>query len=779
VAYSPDGTRILSISHDKTVRIWEASTGDQLSVLEGHNTLFTFGLHWGNAKVAVAPAPSLLRRTSDAALEPGTNWYVRPSSGGQFGPATMEVFRRWMVEGDVSSDSLIWREGWPDWKLAGQAFPDFFRAPESPRSGSRQGASGLPSTVGQTTEKTPSVGKSTADEAFSSHTIVVRYPTPIAIAYRRFVRQADAPTRLRMLFSTFEATVRYLVTIGVAELFHELASQSGRKPELPEHEAFNFLRRKTPMTLGMWVSALREVGRELARQPLRFVPDLAECCGPESEFSTKSAEWLVNKRNDCFHEDGSLALTPDECRQVVREARPRLETAIQQVEFVCGYPLGFAQQSAGFAGDQGRFTYQIHSCMGARVDDTALAFVIRTSQALQEQVPFIVAPDGSRLMYLWPLLHERVAVHTGRHSLYVFEQIPDRRRPFLVDVELAAIDFRDSWPRQLSELPATSHAWLVDRLKKIPAVQHLSTESRSAETHIAARLLPKRGGKLVGKMLGSYRLKAVIAEGGFGTIYSAESARHSVVAVKVIETPDSVRYFKRFREEVKRLRQAAASPHIIQHLDDGIDLVDDREYPWYAMEFAAGGDLSDRIVERRRVGREVIPWKDPHSHAAIIAEFRSILAGVAHLHQLGIIHRDIKPGNVLILDNGDLRLSDFGLAKHLNPAGQSLLLAPRTSTGAVLGTRDYMAPEQERGEDVEKSADVYALGILLAELACGKRPQPNLYVKKGSTLSGFRPLNALPPALRKFVHCCTNVSPSLRFPDAVRAREEFERLASV
>src|SRR5262249_7837218 len=150
------------------------------------------------------------------------------------------------------------------------------------------------------------------------------------------------------------------------------------------------------------------------------------------------------------------------------------------------------------------------------------------------------------------------------------------------------------------------------------------------------------------------------------------------------------------------------------------------------------------------------PWAEPALRAAVVREFAVVAAAVAHLHALGIVHRDIKPGNVLIMEGGELRLADFGLVKDLKPPDQPLIaativVAPRTSTGAVLGTRHYMAPEQERGGTVEAPADVYALGVLLAELATGQRPVPNSQVRTGSTLAGYPSLAPLPEALRGLI----------------------------
>jgi serine/threonine-protein kinase len=248
------------------------------------------------------------------------------------------------------------------------------------------------------------------------------------------------------------------------------------------------------------------------------------------------------------------------------------------------------------------------------------------------------------------------------------------------------------------------------------------------------------------------------------------------VAVKVLESPEAQRHLARFRQEFEKLRHAGQHPNIIRCFEWGNPIIGGREYPWYSMEFALGGDLAGRIEERRAECGADLPWDRPALRAEVVREFRAIAGAVACLHGLGIVHRDIKPGNVLIMDNGELRLTDFGLVKDLSPAAQTLFI-PRTSTGAVLGTRHYMAPEQERGEEVEKPADVYALGVLLAELTTGARPVPHSHVPQGSTLEACAALRRLAAPLRRFILRCTDVSPERRPADAKVMLGEFEPAA--
>jgi serine/threonine protein kinase len=610
--------------------------------------------------------------------------------------------------------------------------------------------------------------------AFSSHTVVTRFPAPIALAYQRFCRQREPTARLKMLFAALEATLRYLVTLAVCDLLRERSNGAPPQDDLPDHEAFDFLRRQKKISLGARAETLREAARLLAGGSGSFFPELATVCAPDGPFLNRVVARLVKLRNDVSHEEGAIAVTPEECQEMLREARPLMEEAFQQIQFVCDYPLGFVQQSRGGQPGAGSHRYYFHSCMGGHISNTVEAAVVEIPIPLQEHLPFVVSRDSSQLLYLWPLMFERLAAHTQRHSLYVFEEIPDRHGAFLTRVRCASIDFRDAWTQQLHEGKTGSHGWMFDRLRALPARVDVPRRLRLHE-----RLAPSSGGKLVGQVLGPNRLLAVVATGGFSTVYAAENLEtQERVAVKVLESPESQRHLSRFRQEFDKLRHAGQHPHIIRCLDWGNPIIGNREVPWFSMEFALGGDLGGRIEERHAEHPDVVPWNEPHLRADVVREFEAVVSAVAHLHSLGIVHRDIKPGNVLIMEDGELRLTDFGLVRDLNLVGSDppLAVRPRTSTGAVLGTRHYMAPEQERAQAIEKPADIYSLGILLAELAIGQRPLADTSVRAGSTLRRCPSMTALPEPVREWIWQCAAVEPDARPADAATLVEGFKRL---
>jgi serine/threonine protein kinase len=607
---------------------------------------------------------------------------------------------------------------------------------------------------------------SVGEQSFSSPLVVHRYPAPIAIPYRRFLRHGDEPRlRLDALFHAVEGSLRYLVTLGLSDVLHCLAA-AGRT-ELPDLPTFEFLRRPRPMLLGKWCEALRETARLLTSEDKRILTEFPSVCEPGGRLD-KLWGWLVTQRNQGTHRDAARVLGADECWRMLEEVRPRLEEALHEIAFVRRYPLGFARPGLGVVAAGGPRRYALHSCMGARVADARQAEVIETPAALPLDTPFVVAADGRRALALSPFLLERVSPLTGRPTLYCFEEVG---KNFMTEVRAAALDAVEDWSLVLHDRSMSNHGWLLDRLRATPPVVEVPLEGG-----LASRLQPLATGELVGHRLGPNHLRAILASGGLGTIYAAEHRELGPVAVKVIEFSPTPEEATRFLREFKKLQLACQHPGIIRCHEGGVSVVRGQEYPWYAMELAGGGSLRQRLEDRRVALQGRPPWDDPAMRAQVRAEFQAIAAAAAHLHRLNLIHRDIKPRNVLITAGGELRLADFGLVKDLVPSDASLGFGRQTSIGAVLGTRRYLAPEQAGGKEIGKHVDVYALGVLLAELATGVQPEPDMQVTQGSTLHQCAALQKLPRDLRKFIARCTDADPGKRFADGDEALAEFKKL---
>jgi tRNA A-37 threonylcarbamoyl transferase component Bud32 len=208
---------------------------------------------------------------------------------------------------------------------------------------------------------------------------------------------------------------------------------------------------------------------------------------------------------------------------------------------------------------------------------------------------------------------------------------------------------------------------------------------------------------LVGIQLnGRYRLDAQIGAGGMSTVYRAfDATLERRVAIKLMhrEIASDSDQLERFRREARAVAQLS-HPHIV----GVIDAAEDDSRPYIVFEYVEGETLKERI---RRLGR--LPVDEAVAYSIEIAR----ALGAAHAR--GIVHRDIKPQNVLIDEEGTAKVTDFGIARSLDEEGL-------TADGRVLGTTDYVSPEQALGRPVNGQTDIYSLGIVLFEMLTGDVP---------------------------------------------------------
>jgi Tol biopolymer transport system component len=281
-----------------------------------------------------------------------------------------------------------------------------------------------------------------------------------------------------------------------------------------------------------------------------------------------------------------------------------------------------------------------------------------------------------------------------------------------------------------------------------------------------------------GSRLGPYEIVSPVGAGGMGEVYRARDTRlERTVAVKVLpeHLSSSAEVRQRFEREAKTISQLS-HPHICALYDVGNQ--DGVEY--LVMEFLAGETLADRLL------KGPLPAEQTLRYGIEIAD------ALDKAHRQGIVHRDLKPGNVMLTKSG-VKLLDFGLAKAVAPAGPASVLtsfptmaggANLTQEGTILGTFQYMAPEQLEGKEADVRSDIFALGAVLYEMATGKKAfsgasQASLIAaileREPPAISTVQPM--APPALDRVVKTCLAKDPENRFQTAHDIKLQLQWIA--
>jgi serine/threonine-protein kinase len=262
---------------------------------------------------------------------------------------------------------------------------------------------------------------------------------------------------------------------------------------------------------------------------------------------------------------------------------------------------------------------------------------------------------------------------------------------------------------------------------------------------------------------GRYRVAAKIATGGTSTVYRGLDTRlDRPVALKVMDSryAGDQQFLTRFQLEARSVARLK-DPGLVAVYDQGLDA----RHPFLVMELVEGGTLRELLSERGPM--------PPHAVAAVL---RPVLGGLAAAHGAGLVHRDVKPENVLISDQGDVKIVDFGLVRAVAAAGI-------TSTSVILGTAAYLSPEQVRDGNASPRSDVYAAGIVAYELLTGQTPFSGdsalsiAYQRldtdvpaPGTVISG------VPEQFDRLVRRATARDPADRYADALDMGAELEAI---
>jgi serine/threonine protein kinase len=341
------------------------------------------------------------------------------------------------------------------------------------------------------------------------------------------------------------------------------------------------------------------------------------------------------------------------------------------------------------------------------------------------------------------------------------ELSPDRRREYLEhtcggDAELHA--------EVESLLAAAERSAVIDR----PALGS-SVETITMEPQLGAvsRLNP-------GQTVAHYRVVAKIGEGGMGEVYKAVDMHlDRVVALKVI-SPEyaSGNERRRFAREAKAA-SALNHPNIVTIYEfnsaNGVDFI--------AMEYVQGATLKD-VMSRH-----------PSSTAMLLSYASQAAVAIGKAHAAGIIHRDLKPNNIMVADDGTVKVLDFGLARREGSHSASDQMQGLTKPGAVMGTPAYMSPEQASGQPTDWRSDIFSFGVILYEIVCGRRPfqgdslPATLYQITHVDPPAVSEINpAVPSELAALIEKCLRKNPEERlqnFAEVAKALSDCSRNDSV
>ncbi|KES04372.1 serine/threonine protein kinase [Streptomyces toyocaensis] len=283
-------------------------------------------------------------------------------------------------------------------------------------------------------------------------------------------------------------------------------------------------------------------------------------------------------------------------------------------------------------------------------------------------------------------------------------------------------------------------------------------------------------GQYAGRALagGRYQLRDLLGQGGMASVHLAyDSVLDRQVAIKTLHT--ELGREQAFRERFRREAQSVAKlthTNIVSVFDTGEDDVDGMTTPYIVMEYVEGRPLGSVLDEDIRQQGAM-----PADKALKITA--DVLAALEISHEMGLVHRDIKPGNVMMTKRGVVKVMDFGIARAMQSGVTSM-----TQTGMVVGTPQYLSPEQALGRGVDARSDLYSVGIMLFQLVTGRLPfeadSPLAIAyahvqEEPPTASSIN--RSLPPAVDALIARALKKNPNERFPSAEAMRGECLRVA--
>lgn len=562
-----------------------------------------------------------------------------------------------------------------------------------------------------------------------------RFPQPIARLFYALRQHPSTKEQQLTLNRIAEALARAICMLVFGEY---LASSSDRALlDTIIKEGFT-----SKASLGTLVASARRALRQLREDGHCFiVEELATLSTPSaiSEARTSVEEMLLGlapARNSTAH-DGGVPIDPREWKRMVLEI-------LESCRFLADYPL-FSVESSVLQ-DTGQTIHTIWTF--SSFHDFPERMRVHSDVQLVAGHVYLLSERSQRLLDLHPFVRagqcdDPEMSHCAKPNHFFWLSAAERddrglpTRCRYLSVSGHKLGCRDSARWLSEELRATAPG-----PKRVQPCPGLSLGVGGA----AHELSP---GHILG---GRFRLRALIAVGGMAHVYEAvDIDRDQAVAVKVLppNLMSQAQENQRFGREIKTLQRLSHEnliPLIAEGSSEGVR--------WFAMELATGWPLPDgsSALDLSRISKPV-SFKVFNTIAGELA------SALTHLHQHQLVHRDIKPGNVLLCDHGHIKLADFGLVDDLRTRGI-------TETGQRLGTERYWSPEQQEGKDASFQSDVFSAGVVLYELLCREKPRTQLVRAQG--LEHALDLSSVPAALREDYWAAWRVIATCLQPDPGR-----------
>lgn len=273
--------------------------------------------------------------------------------------------------------------------------------------------------------------------------------------------------------------------------------------------------------------------------------------------------------------------------------------------------------------------------------------------------------------------------------------------------------------------------------------------------------------QLVQEIVGQrYRIRRLLGRGGMSTVWLADdTATNKLVAVKLLnqELSDNPEFRQRFQNEAAAAR-SVSSPNVVRIVTYQESRTAGHDACYIVMEYIRGESLS-----------EVLQRLDNLPEHLVIDVIEQTAHGLSAIHAAGLIHRDIKPGNLLVTPEGTVKITDFGIAK----AAEAV---PLTRTGMVVGTAQYVSPEQAQGKSVQPATDIYSLGCVAYEIVSGQRPFQGDSTVAIAVAHISQPPPPLPPSvdprLRELIGIMLRKDPQRRYADGRELAKAVLRVRS-